>query len=361
MIRSGVERIRRTASRRILARALVVGGVAGAAWLLSASSASAADAQAQDASVLSPVTGVLGSATAPVLDAASQLVGGETQTSDQATAVDLPGSTAARSTVVAGSAEPARSASTDADPADRSSTAVVPASNPAARAPLAQPRRAHGTGGDAAAPATTLDGLVAPLGVTRVLTGPADLLSPVARVLDPVLVPISGALRPVTAVLRLAAAPLTTTLDAVTRTASSALPGPSDRSVPDVMPTRHDGGSRGPATSAAPARASHTGDGTHTSRPPVGNRQSAGTAPSTSTVRLGAGDLPGRPYPAPLRVNLGVGAGVPASGSGSHSEGGAFATVPSSVAASQASRRQPITADAAVLRHHAADPTVSPD
>jgi hypothetical protein len=206
--------------------------------------------------------------------------------------------------------------------------------------------------------AGTLDELVAPLGVTRVLTGSTGLLSPVSRVVDPVLAPL-GVLRPVDAVLRFVAAPLTTTLDAVIRTAGSTSPGRSDRSVSAVTPGRLHGGVIGALSAVAAAsvhpRASHTVRVTSI-------RRSAGPPERTPGVRLGTGDLPDRPAPAPLREQPGTGTGVPAGGPGSHTEGGAFATVPSAVASSMVEVHRLLEpTDAAVLRHHAEDPTVSPD
>jgi hypothetical protein len=345
MIRSGVERTKRAASRRIIVRALVVGGFAGAAWLLSASGAQAADAQQPEASsALSPLTGVLDSAAAPVLDAASAVVGGVLTPSDPATAVVLPGATATRSTVAhaAPAAKPARPAFHHADSAD--AAPAVPA----------------------AEPANTLDGLVTPLGVTRVLAGPTGPLSPVTRVVDPVLAPLGGALRPVNALLRFAAAPLATTLDAVIRTASGVLPGPRGGSVSAVTPGRFHGGAFGAASAASavsahvPRRASHT-ERVASIRPPAGTSERIASA--RPMMRLGTGDSPSRtPFPAPLRDQLGTGAEIPASGSRSHAGGGGFATVPSAVAGSMVEfHRLPEPTGAAVLRHDAEDPTVSPD
>ncbi len=79
MIRSGVARVKRQASRRVLVRTLVVGGLAGAAWLLSASAANAAAAESPvdrgTGSVLVPLAGVVETAK-PVLSTATGLLGG---------------------------------------------------------------------------------------------------------------------------------------------------------------------------------------------------------------------------------------------------------------------------------------------
>jgi hypothetical protein len=362
MIRSGVERMQRAASRRIVLRSLVVGGFAGAAWLLSASAAQAADnqptpdhsASPASASVLTPLTDVLGPATAPVLDATSALVGGGTTPADQATAVVPPGATAARSTTIGGTAP----ASTPDRTADRAAgpvgaTATLPGlSGPGSSA--AGAATGSGTGRPAGATAS-LYSLVAPLGVT---TG---LLQPVTRVVDPVLAPLSGVLRPVGAVLQGVAAPLDTALGTVTRTVSGVITTPSSGSISAVTP-----GATGvvadPTHRGGAPRASHTEDGNAVkkkSRPVAGTTEPGSVMPS---VGPNTGDLPGRPYPAPLRVYLGAGTGIPAGGSGSPVEGGAYGTVASAVAGSMvAFHRLPEATDVAVLRLDAEDPTVSPD
>jgi len=75
-----------------------------------------------------------------------------------------------------------------------------------------------------------------------------------------------------------------------------------------------------------------------------------------------ASDTPGGDGPAPLRVHLGAANGVPASGPSTATEGGSAAFLPASIADSTvACHRLPITTDAEARRHDAEAPTVSPD
>jgi hypothetical protein len=370
MIRSGVERMTRTASRRIVLRALVVGGFAGAAWLLSASAAQAADAPpapdrgaapAHSATVLTPLTDVLDTATAPVLDATSALVGGAPAPADPATAVAPPGATADRTATIVGTAPAAR----PDRPADRAADPIGPVTT------LLGPRAAQGTtdaggaanrsgaGQQAGGPTgTLLNQLVAPLGLTSGSTG---LLAPVTRVVDPVLAPLTGVLRPVGAILRVVAAPLDATLGTVTRTVTGVLPAPPGGSISAVTPGATSAVIADPTRTGGTPRASHTEDGSavKNARHGAGKTERETARPS---VRPNPGDQPGRPYPAPLRGYLGAGTGTPASGSGSPTEGGAFSTVASTVAGSMVAFHQlPEATDVTVLRLDAEDPTFSPD
>jgi hypothetical protein len=73
-------------------------------------------------------------------------------------------------------------------------------------------------------------------------------------------------------------------------------------------------------------------------------------------------DTPGGDGPAPLRVHLGAASGIPASGAGTATDGGAAAFLPAKVADSTVARhRLPIATDVEVRRHDAEAPTVSPD
>ncbi len=67
--------------------------------------------------------------------------------------------------------------------------------------------------------------------------------------------------------------------------------------------------------------------------------------------------------PAPLRARLGAASGIPAAGPGAATDGGASAAVlPATVAGGpMASHRLPVLTDAEVRRHDAEAPTVSPD
>ncbi|MFI7545544.1 hypothetical protein [Actinoplanes sp. NPDC049599] len=84
----------------------------------------------------------------------------------------------------------------------------------------------------------------------------------------------------------------------------------------------------------------------------------AATAAKPETVS----DTPGGDGPAPERVHLGPASGVPASGPGTATEGGAAAFLPAKVTDSTvACHRLPIATDVGVRRHDAEAPTVSPD
>ena len=370
MIRSGVERTTRTASRRIVLRALVVGGFAGAAWLLSASAAQAADATpapdrgaapAHSATVLTPLTNVLDTATAPVLDATSALVGGAPASADPVTAVAPPGATADRTTTIVGTAPAAR----PDRPADRAVapagpvTTLLGADAGQGTTDAGGAATRSGTGQQAGPTGTLLNQLVAPLGLASGSTG---LLAPVTRVVDPVLAPLTGVLRPVGAILQVVAAPLDATLGTVTRTVTGVLPAPPGGSISAVTPGATSAVIADPTLMGGTPRASHTEDGSAVKkivRHGAGKTERETARPS---VRPNPGDQPGRPYPAPLRGYLGAGAGIPASGSGSPTEGGAFSSVASTVAGSMvAFHRLPEATDVAVLRLDAEDPTVSPD
>jgi hypothetical protein len=86
--------------------------------------------------------------------------------------------------------------------------------------------------------------------------------------------------------------------------------------------------------------------------------RAAVTAAEPETVS----DTPGGDGPAPLRVHLGAANGVPASGPSTATEGGSAAFLPAKVADSTvACHRLPIAADVEVRRHDAEAPTVSPD
>ena len=357
MIRSGVERKQRTAPRRVLVRTLVVGGLAGAAWLLSASAAQAAGAEPVAGrgagSVLAPLTGVLETAK-PVLSTATGRTTARRVISDPAAAVVAPSTTAQRSIVIAGAAPAAKPDHTAARTAVRLS---VPGGTPSRSADRSGPR----TSGPAGTP-----GLVAPLGVTRALAVPGVLPTPVAQVALPVLAPVTAFLRPLTSMLRLVAAPLFSTVGAVTRTVTGTLSGPRGRPTPAVTPVGFAGvhgrvSSRTPGTTAAGSasvaepRATHTG--ASTIRQYVGRSERVAVAASNRKN----GETPGQPYPAPMR-GQGSASGIPASGSGSPAGGGAFATVPSSVVGSMvAFQPLPKPADSAVPRHDAEAPTFSPD
>jgi len=359
----------------MVTRALVVGGLAGAAWLLSASVAQAADKEPAAAGgagrvpapltgvleaakpVLSTATGSFGEVLAPVAGAwgsagrpAPTGVAPQRVVAGTATAVVAPSTTARHSIVIAGGA-----------PATTPDTAARTPDQPGATAPGGpgdrSRTRASGLTG-------TLLGPVAPLGVTRALTVPGVLTVPVAQVALPVLAPVTVVLPPVMAMLRLLAAPFTGSVDAVNRTASDLLPGPRGRPTSAVTPVGDDGvhglsGIRRPSGTTVPGPAATGPRASHT-------EQSVTRTHAAWRVERATAQDPGPsrrlPNPAPRRGQQGSLTGVPAHGPGSPVEGGAFATVPSSVAGSMmAFQLLPMPADVTVPRHDAEAPTVSPD
>ncbi|MEV4535693.1 hypothetical protein AB0J82_17885 [Asanoa sp. NPDC049518] len=396
MIRSGVERVKRQASRRVLARTLVVGGLAGAAWLLSASAASAAAAEPPadrgTGSVLEPLGGVL-EAAKPVLSTATGLLGGALAPAHGSMAsATTPGSVApviahapieqpvptGRAAVRRVSSDPAVAVVAPSTTAKRS---IIADASPALAPDQAAVRTADRAGVPDGSPNRSADrpeprvsglagiGLVAPLGVTRALTVPGALLTPVAQVALPALAPVTAFLRPMTSMLRFAVVPLFGTVGVVARTVTGTLPGPRGRPTSVVTPNGfvgvHAGVSSGttgttgttapgPATPAA-LRAAHTE--TSTVRQHAGRPERTVEAVSSRTK----GDAPSLPYPVPTRGE-GSASGTPASLAGSPMGGGAFATVPSSVADSMlAYQLLPKSADTVVPRRDAEEPTVSPD
>jgi hypothetical protein len=376
MTRSEVERTQRTSTTRFGLRALVIGGLAGAAWLLSAASAHAAEANlpAEDAptglsvvsslvsgsgtgadersSLVTPLTETLDPALSPVTGVASAVTGGALPSASRASAVVLPSTTVTSTT-------PLRTASAGVagqDTGAASGDAASASARAAAPAPAPQTRAATGGG--------------VLMGLAGALVGPSGLLSPVTRVVDPVVAPLTGTLRPVTGALLTAAQPVTSALGSVTRTTTGVLSRPGGQRAQLPAPA----GAPVPGTAVATVVAGTTqtpvfgpregGGYSGTSTTSV-HRYEAGTelsATGTPEPRTGGGNLPDRPYPAPLRGYIGVGTGTPASGLGSHMEGGAFAVVPSSVVQrAVATHRMPVTTDVEALRHDAEAPTVSPD
>ncbi|BCB85902.1 hypothetical protein [Phytohabitans suffuscus] len=374
MTRSGVERTARTATRpahvRLGLRVLAVGGLAGAAWLLSGASAHAAEAAlpAEDAPTdLSVVSLVAGPGQSTVLSPVAETLDTALVATDlvhvgRASTVVLPSATAASSVPVT----PQPAARPDGD---QDSTARVAASEPAgAEAPDAQPRAARDRAGSSDGVLLgVVRGLTAPLGLSGALVGPTGLLTPLTRAVDPVVAPLDGVLRPVTGALLTAAQPITSTLGSVTRAAfGDELPGQRAYDlIPGVTPAP--GAEAGPVqTGPVAVLGARTVGLTEADTGSLsGDRRYAGTELRSSgspDEGPGSGNLPDRHYPAPLRAYLGAGAGIPAGGPGSHAEGGGFAVVPSAVVESTvAFHRLPVTTDVAVLRHEAEAPTVSPD
>jgi hypothetical protein len=297
MTRSGRARDR---ALRLGLRALAVAGFAGAAWLLSAAPAQAAEA---DGLVEVVTSG---------LPAVSLVTGPVTGVDERDAVVSGPLGGVVRS-------------------ADLATAAVRPSA----------------AGGHA----TTVDAVA----LTRVV-------EPITAPLDDVLEPVTGALRTAAApaVSTLGSVGRTTSDVVGPPRADRWLsggptgggPGSGSVVVAPVDPNLA-AGQPEPVPAAAGAGSQSA------NRPHAGADDRVTGTPET---RQGGESRPDRPRPAPLRELFGAGAGMPVSGPAPHMEGGASAVVPSPVVESTvAIHRLPVTTDVAVLRRDAEAPTVSPD
>jgi hypothetical protein len=316
-------RARATRSRWAL-RALVVGGLAGAAWLLTGAAAQAADRDTEPSgSLLGSV--VHGDATAPVT--------GLLQAAVRPLETTRP---AHRHHVVADVLE-------------------VP------RRVLSRPVRTldeltHGTTG------TTVDAAVGGVDqVLREVAGPLRLTggpTVTQQLLDPAPKPVatSVAPRPVAKpatprpgddrhpheadapVHQVPQAAPVARVSSVVRAGSTAIM--KARRAPAAVPVRH--------VQAASTPSAHR------------HRAATSVARTPATVHL---DLPGGDGPAaPLQLHLGDVSGTPTSGSGTPTEGGSAAFLPAAITDStMACHLLPIASDVEVRRHDAEAPTVSPD
>lgn len=447
MTRSGVGRSRRTASRlayapvtgvgpgglpaiqgvpeRVTVRAgrvavglglrtVVVAGFAGAAWLLCANAAQAADAPATDRTAgLSAVdlraTGSGGaggspapgraasiselpladaptSAHQPIVGAASALLTGAADASvepssvppasdvaaepqplppltDTATSVVLPSTTATSTTPIASPALPAGAKGpVPASAGDRPGGAAAPTRNVFSAVPGRDTSNGAGVDGLLG----SVRGLITPLGIADRVVGPTPLLTPSSRAATPVPATLDRLLRPVTGPLHAAAAPVSV---AVSRTFGPAIgsgpPSAPGGRLPSVRDER-----AGPVVAAGPVNGDRaaaatatqvvrvTRDQTHSVlRPPAGTELTAAEPPAVGT---GTSDVPVRPSSAPM---LGwAGSGHTTTGSSVPAEGGAYAVSGTSVTGGTAAlRRLPAPADVEVMRLDAEAPTVSPD
>lgn len=287
-------------------RALVVGGIASAAWLLSGAAAHAAEHE--------PVTGGL-------LGAATQAAGG------------LPG--------VGGHGKGGLPSVGRV-----LKTAVKPLESGGHHTGLGTvtmiPQRLVDTVGEVAH--GTKDAVPALSGVDRVIR---DITAPVRLTGDAVNA------RPFVPV----------TVPATDRPQHAADPEPvasqQDRPEPDAGATKPD--VAGTAVPRGPSSVDVAMDEQKSAPVPIQDlvRHPVGAVSAPETVR----ETPDGDGPAPLRVDLGAANGFPASGAGTVTDGGPSAAVlPSAVADSTtACRRLPIATDVEVRRHDAEAPTVSPD
>ncbi len=310
---------RRTRRTRWGLRALVIGGLAGAAWLLTGSAAQAAD--------------------------------------HEATPGDLPGSSLIGAVVNGDTAPPVvdRILKVAAQPLDHSRPARE-------RVPVEVLTETlddtpSGTA-DADSALGAVDRVVREIaGPLRLPGGPAD-----SQPLAPVAAPITRTLRPVTDLL-LDVAPATAhrPAPATAPAVDEATPQPEPVTMPAadeaVQPVR-DVVATGPeaiapvatvaAVSEAPAGTRHT---------VTGGQPVAVPAAAPDTVRDAT---PGDDGPAPLQVHIGAG-GIPTSASGAPTEGGSAAYLPVTVTGDPVAHRSPSATDVGVRRHDAEAPTVSPD
>jgi hypothetical protein len=305
-------RARRTASRWAL-RALVVGGLAGAAWLLTGTAAHAAD---RDPVPDGP--GLIGSVLHG--DIAQPTVGH----------------------VLQAAAQPLESDRT-AHLRHRTSVLNVPIQA------LARPVTAL-THEERAGSTTALGGVDR---VVREITGPLRLTGgPADSPLAPVTVPLTKALRPVAGVLPVSDM---SHVDTPATTAQRPIAAPAvDR------PAAVNGNATelGPVVSTVSAQRHHVSPDRITRI--IAHRHAVvATVAGRETVRE---STPGGDGPAPLQGHLGAISGISTTGSGAPTEGGSAAFLPAAVAASSmAFHRLPIATDVEVRRHDAEAPTVSPD
>jgi hypothetical protein len=350
------ERHARRAGSRWALRTFVIGGLAGAAWLLSGAAAHAADHTSagpaiSGLSILSPVHQARLHVTRPlggplVNDLGNGVVERTAHTADRA----------AHRTVK--KAEPTASV-----------IDVVLSSGVTRQLTPIVERPAYEL-------VTTVDKAVRSTDDTALGGVVREVTAPLRPVGDPV---VSTQLTPVTGIVAPATAPLVQTLrPATVLPHHAAVPAPvASRPATAAAPTGHTaltGPARSPGVPAAvklPA-VDPTGSITADSGPrtmggsttvtqrrfAVADRHTAATTARPDGVR----NTPGSPEPAPLRVHLGAVSGIPTSGSGAPSEGGCAATLPAAVAASTvACHRLPIATDVEVRRYDAESPTVSPD
>jgi hypothetical protein len=362
MTGSGVERLRRTASRlssvrrpgvatppppsqvegrterrtgsRWGLRTFLVGGFAGVAWLLSGAAAHAADHQAHaeaasDGSSVVSLVRALGHEgdECRTTNPAAGLLDGAVPTDGVTKAADTLG-TSVTSTIDPGTSRPARQPSDLSGPID-----VLPGD-------LLDL-------GDDVDPVATV--LAAP---ARLIDGPARTRGVLSAATETD--PIVRKLRPVAGLLSSADPAASSDSDA-DLSAISFAPGQSPSPAGTVL------SADGATTELAPAASAARDDAGRTSWIAL-QRFAAAHLPDALSATTGLDEAPDSPVPAPLRAHLGaVSGGASTGGSGAPTDGGS-ATAPSSVVDSAvAAYRLPMTTDVEVRRHDAEAPTVSPD
>jgi hypothetical protein len=308
-------------------RLLVVGGLAGAAWLLTGAAAQAADRADEPSGSL--LGAVVGGATAPVTD----LLTAATPPLE-----DVPAHHH-RHDVVADILEVPQRVLT--------------------RPVEAVSKVAHGTTG------TTVDAAAGGVhAVLREVTGPLRLTGGpaptpqriIAAVTDIIVTPdarpIAGrphhpAVAPAQAVAQ--ETPVAADTPAARETPVAQASG---EKISKALPVPIVGAVRAGAVARHVKAASHHRAHRHRSA------HAATTGPATASEDTTGGDGPA----APLRLHLGDVSGCPTSGSGTPTEGGSAAFLPAAIANStMACQLLPIASDVEVRRHDAEAPTVSPD
>jgi hypothetical protein len=295
-------------------RTLLVGGLAGAAWLLTGAAAQAAeqhtpaDAAQRGSSAVSFVDG-LGT-------------GVDELRAGLSTVDTLRDSVTNRTTTT--STRPAHQPSGDSGPVDSIAGDLLDASG--------------GVPGVAKV-------LAAPF---RLIDGPARTTAVLAAVRDAD--PIVRRLRPVTDLLQ-TAEPATAAMSDADLTALAFAPARPPAPATSVLTAD------GATTEILPAVATAGESGGMLAL----QRFAAAHLPDALSTLTGADPAPTGPEPAPLQAHLGAVSGASTAGSGAPSDGGT-ATVPSSVVDSVvADHRLPVTTDVEVHGVLVEDPTVSPD
>lgn len=325
----GGRRSGRTGARWGL-RALVVGGLAGAAWLLTGAAAHAADRD--PAPELSPL--------------GSSLIGAVVNGDTAPPAIDRVLQAAAQPL------EPDR-------PALTSSVVTAPARV------LARPVRVvtetidevtRTT--DATTAITAADRVVREVsGPLRLTGGPAD-----PPPLAPVAAPLTRTLRPVTDLLQQhAAAPSETDAKPARTTTAPATAGTRGSRATGTAATGTVPASDVPATGMTAGRDDVGATGSVRQRQTI-VADRIPTAVTSGTPDAVGDSTPGGDGPAPLRVHLGAVSGIPAPASGAPAEGGPMAVLPAAVANDAMACHGPRGAtDVEARRQTAEAPTVSPD
>jgi hypothetical protein len=336
----GAERRTERRAGRWALRTLVIGGLAGAAWLLSGAAAHAADRDP------APEGALLG----------SSLIG---------SVVDGDTAQPAVTRVLHAVARPLESEGAGHQHHSTASVLAVPArvlARPAATltSTLDEATQQHDRTTDADTALSGIDRVV------REITGPLRLTGGPAGSPLPVSATLTGTLRPVTGLLPHAAmshavTPHAAMLQAVTPHAAKPATTPLR---PVAAPAVHGliPASTGLTDPVPALGATVTGSRTghqRTAGSTVERRHVAVEAAAVETVRE---TTPGGDGPAPLQVHLGAVSGISTSGSGAPTEGGSAAFLPAAVAAgTMAFHRLPLATDVEVRRHDAGAPTVSPD